>query len=149
MLWLNPTNPESFPEELLEALEGASFTITSHQDGLEIQERLKSQMRADALQPLMPDLNDEVAKQKAERKEILFSTESVDEAAAFLHLSVRPMHVFASLCLYAVRQSKARLEQVLDYLRSSYPYCFWCGARYEDIEEMRQQCPGADEDAHD
>lgn len=46
-------------------------------------------------------------------------------------------------------QAKDRLELVLDYLRRRYAYCFWCGTGYEDQDDMAQNCPGPDEDAHD
>ena len=46
-------------------------------------------------------------------------------------------------------QAKDRLELVLDYLRRRYAYCFWCGTEYEDQDDMEQNCPGIDEDAHD
>ncbi|THH17617.1 hypothetical protein EW146_g3217, partial [Bondarzewia mesenterica] len=135
ILWLNPAEPESFPEGLLDALADASFTTGVSADALDvpIQERLRSQMRADALQPLEPRLDDDhVFERKTAIKEAPPSDELVNEAAMFLRSS-----------------SKDRLEQVVGYLRLEYCYCFWCGAQYESEEEMEQQCPGTDEDAHD
>ena len=46
-------------------------------------------------------------------------------------------------------QAQDRLTLMLDYLRREYAYCFWCGTQYEDAEDMENNCPGPDEDAHD
>lgn len=37
---------------------------------------------------------------------------------------------------------------VLEYLRSKYFYCFWCGTSYSDTSDLETNCPGPDEDAH-
>jgi hypothetical protein len=46
-------------------------------------------------------------------------------------------------------QAPQRLEQVLDYLRSTYHYCFWCGTQYASVEESDAECPGLTEEDHD
>ena len=48
-----------------------------------------------------------------------------------------------------IKKAKDRLDRVLSYLRSQYAYCFWCGTRYIDKEDMDASCPGEDEEAHD
>ncbi|KAH0279272.1 hypothetical protein KCU91_g1875, partial [Aureobasidium melanogenum] len=40
-----------------------------------------------------------------------------------------------------------RLEKALEYLRSTYHYCFWCKYRYAD--ESMEGCPGLTEEEHD
>jgi hypothetical protein len=42
----------------------------------------------------------------------------------------------------------SRLLKCLLYLRNSYCYCIHCGCRYENPEQLQQQCPGIDEDDH-
>ena len=46
-------------------------------------------------------------------------------------------------------QAPQRLEQVLDYLRNTYHYCFWCGTQYASVEELAAECPGLTEEEHD
>ncbi|ORY81975.1 hypothetical protein BCR37DRAFT_393022 [Protomyces lactucae-debilis] len=41
-----------------------------------------------------------------------------------------------------------RLDRVLIYLRETYSYCFWCGHRYKDKQELDELCPGPHEEAH-
>lgn len=40
-----------------------------------------------------------------------------------------------------------KFEIIREYLRDTYWYCFWCGAKYEDEEDFRN-CPGKEEDDH-
>ncbi|KAH0024473.1 hypothetical protein KCU78_g5066, partial [Aureobasidium melanogenum] len=40
-----------------------------------------------------------------------------------------------------------RLEKAVEYLRSTYHYCFWCKYRYAD--KSMEGCPGLTEDEHD
>lgn len=40
-----------------------------------------------------------------------------------------------------------RLEEIIDYLRTTFKYCFWCKYQYPD-EEM-EGCPGPTEEDHD
>lgn len=42
-----------------------------------------------------------------------------------------------------------RLIQVLEYLRVSYFYCFWCGCGYANKIDLESNCPGLEEDDHD
>ncbi|CAD7704687.1 unnamed protein product [Ostreobium quekettii] len=41
-----------------------------------------------------------------------------------------------------------RLQDVVQYLRETYCYCFWCGCKYESSEEMQAACPGLSEADH-
>ncbi|CAO3593362.1 unnamed protein product [Absidia cylindrospora] len=41
-----------------------------------------------------------------------------------------------------------QLGQLVDYLRSHYDYCFWCGAQYDSEEDLNTNCPGLTEDDH-
>ncbi|ODQ56080.1 hypothetical protein SAICODRAFT_22501 [Saitoella complicata NRRL Y-17804] len=41
-----------------------------------------------------------------------------------------------------------QLDQVLGFLRASHAYCFWCGHKYENSEELAEKCPGEKEDDH-
>ena len=40
-----------------------------------------------------------------------------------------------------------RLRRLVEYLRSTYRYCFWCKYRYPDVE--MEGCPGVTEEEHD
>ncbi|KAI9466773.1 hypothetical protein BJY52DRAFT_1423593 [Lactarius psammicola] len=128
VFWLNPTNPESFPAGLMDAL---SETVTPawRGDG-SIEERLRMQMQADMLVPL--DNDDGDLPKNAGPKSAPWSPETIEEAAQFLCLN--PME---------------RLSRVLQYLRAEYHYCFWCGTQYRSADEMADECPGPDEDMHD
>lgn len=54
----------------------------------------------------------------------------------------KELEAFESLDIYD------RLELVLDYLREKHYYCFWCGTRYQDQDDMDSSCPGPDEEQH-
>ncbi|PSR73628.1 hypothetical protein PHLCEN_2v10547 [Hermanssonia centrifuga] len=134
VLWLNPNNPETFPEGFLDELDDPELVLSlqKRQPDGSIEGRLKARMQADALQPLT-SLEDDTptASKKAEPRPISYSEEDVKEAVQFLRLNAND-----------------RLELVLDYLRRRYSYCFWCGTQYEDAEDMENNCPGVDEDDH-
>ncbi|KAJ3339518.1 hypothetical protein HDU93_008049 [Gonapodya sp. JEL0774] len=42
-----------------------------------------------------------------------------------------------------------QLPTLLHYLRNTYRYCLYCGARYDTDQEMRDECPGEARDEHD
>ncbi|KWU41945.1 hypothetical protein RHOSPDRAFT_36508 [Rhodotorula sp. JG-1b] len=45
-------------------------------------------------------------------------------------------------------QIRARLALTLTYLRNKYHYCFWCGELYHDADDLKQHCPGTEEEEH-
>ncbi|KNZ73869.1 Coiled-coil domain-containing protein 75 [Termitomyces sp. J132] len=127
VLWLNPNNPDSFPEGLVDALALRGATGLPHDyHGEAIQVRLRKQMEADALHPL-----DDALTPKSSTLLESFSLEVIEKAMQYLRL-----------------QAQDRLSLVLAYLRDVYKYCFWCGVQYEDEETMQKQCPGPDEKSH-
>lgn len=132
VLWLNPQNPDTFPEGLIDALAEHPLAL-SKQDSNHgtIQSRLRAQMQADALRPLDSALDEDTPGVSLTAKSI-FTPETIDEATHFLRLGAQD-----------------RLRLVLAYLRDKYVYCFWCGTQYDDQDEMDEQCPGPEEDAHD
>ncbi|EPT03556.1 hypothetical protein FOMPIDRAFT_1040339 [Fomitopsis schrenkii] len=135
ILWLNPENPETFPEGLVDDLDDPDLvaSLARQKVGDTIEGRLKAKMRADALQPLAATLeDDDAAPEKAELRKSPYSEEELQEARQFLNLN-----------------ANHRLQLVLDYLRQRYAYCFWCGTQYDNQEDMDQNCPGPEEDAHD
>ncbi|TFY69927.1 hypothetical protein EVJ58_g158 [Rhodofomes roseus] len=135
ILWLNPENPETFPEGLIDDLDDPELvaSLSRQQAGNTIEGRLKAKMQADALQPLTATLEDDDAQpEKTELRISPYSEEEIQEARQFLRLN-----------------AKHRLQLVLDYLRQRYAYCFWCGTQYDNQEDMDQNCPGPEEDAHD
>ncbi|KAG9119705.1 hypothetical protein FRC07_005135 [Ceratobasidium sp. 392] len=169
VLQLNPTDPSSIPPALYDLLTRISF------DGLEetsfepkpssrvllgdsdfdegagpgadraIAARLREQMKADSLRPLKetPDERDELAMKDALQPgsppkngavvddQPEFDEDTVISAGEHLQKSVQE-----------------RLAGLLEYLRSKYFYCFWCGANYDSQEDLEQNCPGIDEDDH-
>ncbi|KZT12985.1 RNA-binding domain-containing protein [Laetiporus sulphureus 93-53] len=138
VLWLNPDNPETFPEGLLDALDNPVLVdaLERQQADRSIEGRLKARMRVDALRPLATSLEEDDdpggdTVSAAERESPCVST-SQDQTYDFM-----------------VAQTKDRLQLVLDYLRQKYAYCFWCGTQYDDREDMERNCPGPDEEAHD
>jgi len=135
VLWLNPENVETFPEGFIDDLDDPELVarLSRQQVGDTIEGRLKAKMRADALQPLTTTLeDDEAPPEKAKLRGSPYSEEEIQEARQFLRLN-----------------AKHRLQLVLDYLRQRYAYCFWCGTQYDNQEDMDQNCPGPEEDAHD
>ncbi|KIJ56559.1 hypothetical protein M422DRAFT_57267 [Sphaerobolus stellatus SS14] len=134
ILWLNPQDPETFPSDLLEALTTDPTTLeVLHTDGVDDAERLRKQMRADALQPLaeLEDENTATEKPALTAKDAL-PPEVVEEARQFISAN-----------------APKRLEMVLEYLRAKYFYCFWCGTQYTDLEDLQRNCPGLTEEDHD
>ncbi|KAI0773935.1 hypothetical protein C8Q74DRAFT_797877 [Fomes fomentarius] len=137
VLWLNPESPETFPAGLLDALDEPALvtSIQKHHANQSIEGRLRAKMQADALQPLKSSLEDVDADDSAEKVGLPkspYSEEDLQEAVQFLRLGAQD-----------------RLTLVLDYLRRKYAYCFWCGTQYDDAEDMENNCPGPNEDAHD
>ena len=48
----------------------------------------------------------------------------------------------------SVEQLHSDLVDLLEYLRTVHFYCFWCGAEYNDAEDLTQNCPGTEKDLH-
>ncbi|KAF9008878.1 hypothetical protein BDQ17DRAFT_1275135 [Cyathus striatus] len=130
VLWLNPGNPNSFPEGLLEALTlYTDMSIVTERTTEDIGTALRRQMQADALHPLdETNTSPEVLTNPKDQ----FPAEVLEEATQFLRLQVQD-----------------RLQILLQYLRDKYAYCFWCGMEYKDDKELQSQCPGPSEDDHD
>lgn len=98
VLWLDPINPDTFPAGLFDAvanLTAAATTATTparsgKDDKHPIEERLREQMRADALQPLDDDDDDPVSSPKNAglNSESHLPPKWVEDAAQFLRLNV-------------------------------------------------------------
>jgi len=138
VLSLNPHDVDSIPPELLEKLtdyanEHSRMYVTGDKEAEH--EKLRRQMRRDALQPLDVVANDEDSPDPTLRKQTLGDTplsEAIVEDAAE-HLQ---------------QNARERLQRVLTYLRQKYFYCFWCGTRYDSQQDLDANCPGEEEDAH-
>jgi len=132
VLWLNPNNPNTFPQGLMDALYNTGNPATIANDaGDSIQSRLRKQMQADSLQPI-DDAEPATNTKSLIPTEDQYGSEVLEEATQFLRL-----------------QAQDRLHLVLSYLRDKHAYCFWCGVKYDSEEEIQSQCPGSDEDDHD
>ncbi|KAG5341831.1 hypothetical protein C0989_007656 [Termitomyces sp. Mn162] len=84
VLWLNPNNPDSFPEGLVDALALRGATGLPHDyHGEAIQVRLRKQMEADALHPL-----DDALTPKSSTLLESFSLEVMKKAMQYLRLQV-------------------------------------------------------------
>ncbi|KAI9510416.1 hypothetical protein F5148DRAFT_578661 [Russula earlei] len=153
VLWFDPTNPDAFPAGLAHAVlleETAASAAADDEDdeddegdgvrdrawgsGSErltsTEERLRAQMRADALGPL--DDDEEILPKDAGCGGPSLPPATIKEAAGFFRLN-----------------AVERLDRVLQYLRVEYHYCFWCGTQYKSLDEMEEECPGSGEDMHD
>lgn len=42
----------------------------------------------------------------------------------------------------------AHLGKMIEYLRTTYCYCIYCGCSYNDQSDMNENCPGWDRDCH-
>ncbi|KAH9077425.1 hypothetical protein EDB83DRAFT_2549169 [Lactarius deliciosus] len=147
VFWLNPTNPESFPAGLMEALSETVAPAWCGDGSISIEERLRTQMQADMLVPLDDDRGHP---KDADPKTVPWAPETIEEAAQFLYLNVSvtipfPLRIRPTI----IGKPMERLSRVLQYLRAEYHYCFWCGTQYRSADEMADECPGPDEDMHD
>jgi len=100
VLWLNPQNPDAFPEGLMAAITDRSFGTLSNQIGHadeSAQSRLRRQMQADALRPVTSGLGEDDSEESHQVKEI-FTPETIEEAIQFLRLNVRvsSLHICSS-----------------------------------------------------
>ncbi|KAN0097733.1 protein of unknown function (DUF4187) domain containing protein [Tylopilus felleus] len=137
VLWLNPNEMDTIPKGLTDALlEYTQGVFPVPSGGSNEATRLRDQMRADALQPVTSDDDENTLinnreMNKAPRRED-FPVDTVEEAIYFFRLGPRD-----------------RLSLVLAYLRDKHAYCFWCGTEYEDNDDLEKHCPGPNEDDHD
>ena len=42
----------------------------------------------------------------------------------------------------------AHLGRMIEYLRTTYHYCIYCGCTYNDDDDMNANCPGWGRDVH-
>ena len=91
-MWLNPTNPETFPEGFIDALDDPTLLQLQAQHNARdsIEGRLRARMQADALRPLA-SLEDEDAEEETAKVAVSktpYSEEELKEAEQFLRLNV-------------------------------------------------------------
>lgn len=90
MLWLNPQDPETFPPDLLETLTsdhgGAKSIAVAQGSSAQENDRLRQQMRADALLPLS-QIDDDSDMPLVKSKD-RFPPQVVEEALVFIRLNV-------------------------------------------------------------
>ncbi|KAF8528898.1 hypothetical protein BU17DRAFT_37816 [Hysterangium stoloniferum] len=136
VFWLNPRNPDGFPPALLAALtadSGATDDALGPSGAAADPVQLRKQMQADALQPL-DDLQESgpLLITPSKQSEKLWPPDLVAKARTFIH-----------------SDAQTRLKLLVEYLRSKYLYCFWCGTQYTDSEDLLSNCPGLEEEDHD
>lgn len=44
--------------------------------------------------------------------------------------------------------TEKQIEMLLNYLRTKYFYCLWCGVQYKDNDDLNGNCPGIMKDDH-
>ena len=98
MLWLNPEDPETFPEGLLDALDDPALVDAIQRQRAEhsLEGRLRAKMQADALRPLKSSLDDVDAvdaEDKAQLRSSPYSEEELQEVVQFLRLGVSRLPV--------------------------------------------------------
>ena len=47
------------------------------------------------------------------------------------------------------KECENKLRDILLYLRGTHIYCYFCGIKYKDLQEMNELCPGNDKTLHD
>ena len=105
VLWLNPEDPETFPEGLLDALDDPALVAAVQRQRADhsLEGRLRAKMQADALRPLKASLDDvdadeDATADKAELRSSPYSEEELQEAVQFLRLGVRALIAFCASC---------------------------------------------------
>ena len=58
------------------------------------------------------------------------------------------MNIWEYLGLLSVEEQTQKLEELLNYMRTTHLYCFYCGSRYDTKEQLDDMCPGLFEDSH-
>ncbi|EJD53894.1 hypothetical protein AURDEDRAFT_180277 [Auricularia subglabra TFB-10046 SS5] len=147
VFWLDPHDLASFPPGLLDALAmegapGADGLLEDEQDDIGIPTaalamRLRREMRQYQLRAITPEDSgdgegDEQPSKKEATRSLTVTPELIQQAKDFL-----------------ASPTQDRLKTLLGYLREQYSYCFWCGAEYEDSDDLQRHCPGPDEEDHD
>ncbi|KAG8705925.1 hypothetical protein FRC08_001361 [Ceratobasidium sp. 394] len=168
VLQLNPTDPSSIPPVLYDLLTRTSLDLEETSWGPKpgsrvllgdsdfdegagpgadraIAARLKEQMKADSLRPLKDTL--EEGRELAMKDALQSNTPPKNGAVVDEHLEFDDEAVNAARG-HLQKNVQERLAGLLEYLRSKYFYCFWCGASYDSQEDLEQNCPGLDEDDH-
>ncbi|KAH7100562.1 hypothetical protein BKA62DRAFT_771333 [Auriculariales sp. MPI-PUGE-AT-0066] len=137
VFWLDIHKLASFPPDLLAALQLDLSTArqqVEEEDAQVLQdtalaERLRREVQTYRLHSL-DDIDDQPpTAQVSSAKPV--TEQQIQEARQHLALS-----------------AQQRLENLLAYLRERHAYCFWCGAQYDDDQDMLQSCPGPEEDLH-
>jgi len=111
--------------------------------------RLKAQMEADALRPLDSGSVGSDGDDDDERPLRMRTAVDPDGKDLASTVVVWPEETLLQVGGYLQLSAPQRLEQVLEYLRNTYYYCFWCGAQYASVEELAAECPGLTEEEHD
>jgi len=55
---------------------------------------------------------------------------------------------YGYLSKFSSEEQTDRLKQLLIYLRTRHSYCYYCGALYDDVEQLEKMCPGLTEEEH-
>ncbi|EIW82229.1 hypothetical protein CONPUDRAFT_136758 [Coniophora puteana RWD-64-598 SS2] len=169
VLTLDPTDPETIPNALIEALEEWFLTHTvspSAAPGLAAvpdAERLRKQMEADALAPLDEnhglddglDAEDDgddgqggIAARGVLKGDAQVAHEEKKEAEKEAG-EVFSQETVAQAAHFLGLGPRDRLRELLAYLRDRYSYCLWCGTEYDGSEDLAANCPGPTEEEHD
>ena len=90
MLWLDPTNPDAFPDGLVDAMVETAAAAATEWGGSQRskEEQLRAQMRADALRPLGDDEVDLPKTADASDSPASLPPRTIEDAAQFLRLDV-------------------------------------------------------------
>ena len=97
MLWLDPTNPDAFPDGLVDAMVETAAAAATEWGGSQRskEEQLRAQMRADALRPLGDDEDDLPKSAHASGSPpASLPPRTIEDAAQFLRLDVSTYATF-------------------------------------------------------
>lgn len=90
---------------------------------------------------------DELSGQDEKAEESLPYPEEEMEVLKALPVS-KEMNVFSESEKLIHIQLEERLERLVTYLRNEHNYCFWCAVKYNDQQDLDENCPGLEEDDH-
>ncbi|GHJ85157.1 hypothetical protein NliqN6_1559 [Naganishia liquefaciens] len=134
---IDPELADTLPEEENDALQ---IRAGSPRGNMSAAERMREEMRRDALVDLVEDENEPRPEGKKPEQGKEGEPEVDVDWASFIPSVHRVLRMDAP----------THLSYLIDSLRIDHLYCFWCAARYGSVEEMNAPggCPGEDEDDH-
>ncbi|KAG8999754.1 hypothetical protein FRB93_013126 [Tulasnella sp. JGI-2019a] len=152
ILWIDPQNLDTISPELLQLIDdpgSAASLLQADAQNHDTATQLRAQMQKDALQPLESEEDP-----LGSRGQLSLSGTEGATTTGTARPTRNPNMTIDEDTIQDTKDwlqlnAQDRLRFTLQHLRSTYYYCFWCGAKYEDAAELKGMCPGEEEEAHD